>query len=90
MTFSRPPELAWTDGARITILDLARPDSAAAVLEEPAATIWLEAPGRTMAELVGVVADAFEQPPAAIRGDVDAFVSDLVAAGLLVSDRPAG
>lgn len=59
------------------------PNGPIAVLDGIAALIWAEACSdrESIADRVAELTDA---APDAIRGDVDAFVADLVARGLLV------
>jgi hypothetical protein len=60
------------------------------LFNETAARIWelLETP-RSIDDLVGALGDEFDAEPAALRREVEAFVTDLGGKGLLapVSDR---
>ena len=75
---------AAPDGSVVWVAQL--PGGPIHVLYGVAATIWAEATTGAAAELVGRVAAAWAQDPETVRADVVAFVDDLVARGLLVTD----
>jgi hypothetical protein len=59
------------------------PDGPIVVLDGIAALIWDEARGGDRESITDRVAGATDAAPDAIRADVEAFVADLVARGLL-------
>ncbi len=63
------------------------PDGPLIVLHGPARAIWAAAPGDEVA-MVDRVAALVDAEPAEIAGDVDRFVTDLLARGFL--DRRSG
>ncbi|WP_353827020.1 PqqD family protein [Agromyces sp. SYSU T0242] len=63
------------------------PDGPIAVLDGVAGLIWLEAVGGPAETLVERVAEATGAEPEVIRGEVERFVAELVARGLLVAER---
>jgi hypothetical protein len=69
---------------RVAMIDLDRLADPPMVLEGTAASIWAAIDGhRTVAEVVDVVAGEYSLPPDDIRADVEAFVADLAARGLV-------
>ena len=60
------------------------PDGPVQVLNGVGSLIWLEATSTdTPVDVVERVAALVDRPPDTIRADVDSFLADLVAAGLL-------
>lgn len=73
---------------RVAMIDLDRLGDPPMVLEGTAASIWAAIDGhRSVAQVVDVVAAEYALPAEDIRADVEAFVADLAARGLV---RPAG
>jgi hypothetical protein len=70
-----------TDGGTVYAARL--PDGPIVVLDGIAGLIWNEACGGDCESIADRVAEATDAPTDAIRADVDAFVADLVARGLL-------
>ena len=59
------------------------PDGPIVVLDGIAGLIWCEACGGDRESIADRVAEATDAAPDAIRADVEAFVADLIARGLL-------
>ncbi len=59
------------------------PDGPIVVLDGIAGLIWSEACGDDRESIVDRVAEATDTAPDAIRADVETFVADLIARGLL-------
>lgn len=59
------------------------PDGPIMVLDGIAGLIWIEACGGDRESIADRVAEATDATPDAIRADVDAFVAELMARGLL-------
>jgi hypothetical protein len=75
------------DGATVYVACL--PAGPLVVLEGAAAVIWGEATGGPADGWVGRVAQSVGRPEADISSDVEAFVADLCARGLLQPARDA-
>ncbi len=74
-------QTTW-NGAVVYLAPL--PDGPIRVLNGVGSLIWLEATSTdTPVDVVDRVAALVDRPPAAIRTEVDSFLADLVAAGLL-------
>ncbi|GGD15087.1 hypothetical protein GCM10007231_12560 [Nocardioides daphniae] len=72
------------DADRVVLLDLDDPAHPPRILTGPAAEIWTAVDGRrTLAEVTGVVAEAFDAPVDTVAGDVSAFVASLLEARLV-------
>ncbi len=86
--YARPADVAMVvedrddDGAVVYLAPL--PDGPARVLNGVGSLIWLEATSTdTSVDVVERVAALVDRPPDTIRAEVDSFLADLVAAGLL-------
>lgn len=80
--YRRPPDLAVVDDSA-TVYAARLPDGPIVVLEGVAGLIWAEACAGDRETIVDRVAAATDATADDIRADVDAFVADLVARGLL-------
>ena len=87
--YARPADVAVVvedpDGWNGAVVYLAPlPDGPIRVLNGAGSLIWLEATStNTPVDVVERVAALVDRPPDTIRTDVDSFLADLVAAGLL-------
>lgn len=86
--YARPADVAMVvedqedDGAVVYLAPL--PDGPARVLNGVGSLIWLEATSTdTSVDVVERVAALVDRPPESIRAEVESFLADLVAAGLL-------
>ena len=87
--YARPADVAVVvedqddeDGVVVYLAPL--PDGPVQVLNGVGSLIWLEATSTdTPVDVVERVAALVDRPPDTIRADVDSFLADLVAAGLL-------
>ena len=86
--YARPADVAMVvedrdeDGVVVYLAPL--PDGPVQVLNGVGSLIWLEATSTdTPVDVVERVAALVDRPPDTIRADVDSFLADLVAAGLL-------
>lgn len=78
----RPDDVAVVDdGDRLYLAPV--PDGPITVLDGVAALIWVEACAGDRGSIADRVAGSTDATADAIRDDVDAFVSELVARGLL-------
>lgn len=85
MTRLRPAHGVGTVESDGTVYAATLPDGPIVVLDGVAALIWVEALSGERATLADRVAAATDVAADAIRADVEAFVADLVARGLLES-----
>lgn len=87
----RNPEMTWDDaGDRVVVLDAA--GSTLITLNPVGSVLWeqLDRP-RGADRLAEVLAERFpDEDPATLREDVDAFVTELVDAGLLLTGPDPG
>jgi hypothetical protein len=69
---------------RVALLDLERPAEPASLLVGTAAGIWLAIDGgRSVEGIADRLAEVHGVAPCVVRGDVEAFVAELLARGLL-------
>ncbi len=93
MTYHLPKRLGYvvvddaqSDPVTVYLMDL--PDGPPLVLRDSAALIWLVA-AEGDSDVAGVLAEAVGRPVGEIVGEVDEYLADLVARGLLQrSDGP--
>lgn len=83
-----PPNIAWTSddgpqGVRVFVASL--PTGPIAVLDGTAALVWQELAAAPDGPVVERVAGATGQPVDLIRADVEAFLEDLTARGMLLA-----
>ena len=83
MNALRPPSDVGTLEQDGTVYAARLPAGPIVVLDGIAALIWNEACSGERATITERVAEATDVAPDAIRADVDGFVADLVARGLL-------
>ena len=83
MTRLRPAVDVVTTENDGTIYAAHLPDGPIVVLDGIAGLIWTEACGGEREAIADRVAEATDAAPAVIRADVEAFVDELVARGLL-------
>lgn len=86
----RKAEIAYVESEseqRVTVLDLDRPAEPPLVLTGSCAVIWTAVDGeRGVDEIVALVAEEYGVGADVVGRDVRAFLEDLVARGVLVSD----
>ena len=82
-----PDNVAWVDGADFGLAEelylTVVPDGRTVMLKDSARLIWLVAADGGE-DVVAEVADIVGRPPAEIEGDVQQFLADVRARGLLV------
>ena len=82
-----PDNIAWVDGADFGLAEelylTVVPDGRTVMLKDSARLIWLVAADGGE-DVVAEVADIVGRPPAEIEGDVQRFLADVRARGLLV------
>ncbi len=86
MTGLRPAPSTGHFSEGDTVYAARLPDGPIVVLDGVAALIWNEACSGDRESIADRVAGATDTAPEAIRGDVHAFLADLLARGLLVQD----
>lgn len=92
MSYEVPEALAYcfaseADPADQRVFLVTLPDGHPVVLTGSAAVIWSVA-ASGVADVVAAVADDFKLEPVTIQADVEAFLADAVARGLLSVEEP--